>query len=186
MRLLTLVLVLMLPACSEALDNEPAKCSYSDASVVSQVAKGGEIVQYDSTRGPAKDGDERILREHLTLANGDDVTIEQSYCYMYNYTLTYHLASKKTPSSLVEILPFLDSLLSKSKAGKYLTEPFSEIVLESLSMQQKMLRVTFSQGLPSRFTSTSENVEYSIDYKPLDGNAKFSAEFKVYVGVGGL
>lgn len=185
MRLLA-IFVLMLPACSEALDIEPTKCSYSDETVVSQVTKGGEIIRYDSTRVPAEDGDERVLREHLTLANGDDVTIEQSYCYMYNYTLIYHLANKRTPSSLVETLPFIDSLLSKSKAGEYLTMPFSEIFLESLSMPQKMLRVPFSRGLPNRFTSTSENVEYSIDYIPLEGNAKFSAEFKVYVGVGGL
>lgn len=186
MRLLAFVLVFALPACSEALDNESDKCLYLDEMIVSKVAKGGKIIQYNAKRMPAKQGDERVLSEHLKLANGDDVTIEQSYCYMYNYTLVYHLKSEKTPASLVEILPTLDDLISKSYANEYLTLPFSEIVLESLSMPQKMLKESFSQGLLRRFASSSENVEYTLWYKPLEGDAKFSAEFKVYIGVGGL
>jgi hypothetical protein len=186
MKLFILTLVLMLPACSEALDNETAQCKYTDASIVSHVKKEGSIVQYDSTRMPAKEGDERVLKEHLALSNGDNVTIEQSYCYMYNYTLTYQLAGIKSPTSLVQILPFFDKIISKSNASQYLVQPFSEIVLDSLSMPQKMLKIPFSQGLPERFTSTSENVEYSIDYSPLKGDTRFSTVFKVYIGIGGL
>ncbi len=176
----------MLPVCSEALDNETAQCKYTDASIVSHVKKEGSIVQYDSTRMPAKEGDERVLKEHLTLSNGDHVTIEQSYCYMYNYTLTYQLAGKKSPTSLVQILPFLEKMISKSNVSQYLVQPFSEVVLDSLSMPQKMLTSPFSQGLPRRFTSTTENVEYSIEYWPLEGNTRFSAVFKVYIGIRGL
>jgi hypothetical protein len=186
MRWLVFITVFALPACSEAIDSVPAQCVYSDAMIVSKVAKGGQIVQYDAKRKTAKQGDESVLSEHLMLANGDDITIKQTYCYVYIYALTYHLSGKKKSSSLVEILPTLDDLISKSKAGEYLTQPFSEIILDSLTMKQKMLKIPFSQGLPARYTSRTEDVGYSIDYKPLENDKKFSAEFKVFIDAGGL
>lgn len=186
MKLLFLTVLLALSACSEALGREPVQCLYTDKTVESQVKQGGQISQYKSDRLAAKQGDERILREHLTLDNGDEVTIEYRYCYMLNYTLTYRLSGEKAPISLVKILPTLNDLILKSKVGRYLTQPFSEIVLESLSMPQKMLKEPFSLGLPSRFTSSEENVEYSFGYKDVEGGGKFSAEFEVYIGVGGL
>lgn len=186
MRWLAFIIVFALPACSEALDNEQSKCVYSDDVIVSKVTKGGQIVQYDAKRMPAKQGRERVLSEHLTLSNGDEITIEQSYCHMYHYMLTYYLSGEKKSSSLGEILPTLDDLISKSYAGGNLTQPYSESVLGTLTMQQKTLQMPFSQWLPGRFTSTSDNVEYSIHYKPLEKDKKFSAEFKVYISVGGL
>jgi hypothetical protein len=186
MRWLAFILAFTLPACSEALDNESDKCVYSDEMVVSKLERGGKVVQYDAKRMPAKQGRERVLSEHLRLSNGDEITIEQSYCDMYHYMLAYYLSGEKKPSSLGEILPTLDSLISKSYAGGYLTQSYSESVLGTLTMQQKTLQVPFSQWLPGRFTATSDNVEYSIHYKPLEKDKKFSAEFKVYISVGGL
>lgn len=179
-------MTLVLPACSEALDNEPDKCVYSDEMIVSKVSKGGKIAHYDAKRMPAKQGDEHVLSEHLTLANGDDISIDQSYCYVYRYNLMYYLSGEKKVTSLVDILPTLDDLISKSYAAEYLTLPFSEIVLDSLTMQQKMLKMPFTQGLPDRYTSTSEFVGYFIKYKPLEKDGKFSAEFRVHIDVGGL
>ena len=186
MRLLTFFLVFLLPASSEAFGNEPDKCAYSDEMVTSKIEKGGNIVQYNVKRTPPKQGDESALREHLTLANNDDISIVQSYCYVYRYDLKYRLSGKTKPTSLVEILPTLDDLISKSYAGGYLTEQFSEIVLDSLTMQQKMLKMPFTQELPDRYTSKSEFVGYFIDYKPLKNDKKYSAEFRVHIDVGGL
>jgi hypothetical protein len=186
MRLLAFIMAFALPACSVALDNEPDKCVYSDEMVVSKVAKGGRVVQYAAKQMPAKQGEEHVLSEHLKLANNDEISIVQSYCYVYRYDLKYHLSGEKGATSLVEILPTLDDLISKSYASEYLTEPLSEIVLESLTMQQKMLKVPFTQGLPSRYTSTSEFVGYFIEYKPLENDGNFSAEFRVHIDVGGL
>jgi hypothetical protein len=184
-RWLAFVLVFTLPACSEALDNESDKCIFSDEMVVSKVERGGKVVQYDAKRMPAKQGRERTLSEHIRLANNDDISIVQSYCYVYRYDLKYRLSGEKKPTSLVEILPVLDDLISKSYAADYLTQPFSEIVLDSLTMQQKMLKMPFTQGLPARYTSSSEFVGYFIDYKPLEKNKKYSAEFRVHIDVGG-
>jgi len=166
--------------------NDKRKCVYSDEMVVSKVSNGGKIEHYDAKRAPAKQGDERVLTEHLTLANSDDVSIVQSYCYVYRYDLRYRLSGEKTLTSLVDVLPVFDDLIYKSYAHDYLTRPLSEIVLDSLSMQQKMLKMPFSQGLPNRYTSTSEFVEYFIEYNPLEEDEKFSAEFRVHIDVGGL
>jgi hypothetical protein len=185
MRILAFIMALSLPACSEAIDSVPAQCVYSDAMIVSKVAKGGKIVQYDAKRMPAKQGRERTLSEHIRLANNDDISIVQSYCYVYRYDLKYRLSGEKKPTSLVEILPNLDHLISKSYAADYLTQPFSEIVLDSLTMQQKMLKMPFTQGLPDRYTSSSEFVGYFIDYNPIEKNKKYSAEFRVHIDVGG-
>jgi hypothetical protein len=120
------------------------------------------------------------------LANGDEISVVQSYCYVYGYDLKYHLSGEKSATSLVKILPTLDDLISRSYASEYLTEPLSEIVLESLTMQQKMLKMPFTQGLSNRYTSTSEFVGYFIEYKPLEKDKKFSAEIRVHIDVGGL
>lgn len=186
MRWLAFIMVFALPACSEALDNEADKCVYSDDIIVSTVSESGKIADYDAKRMPAKQGRERVLSEHLVLANGDDISIEQSYCYVYRYDLMYYLSGEKKVTSLVDILPTLNDLISKSYAAGYLTRPLSEIILDSLTMQQKMLKVSFTQGLPDSYTSTSEFVSYFIEYKPLDKDEKFSAEFRVHIDVGGM
>jgi hypothetical protein len=185
-RWLAFILTFTLPAYSEAIDSVPAQCVYSDEMVVSKVDRGGTVVQYDAKRIPAKQGRESTLSEHIRLANNDDISIVQSYCYVYRYDLKYLLSDEVKPTSLVEILPILDDLISKSYAADYLAQPFSEIVLDSLTMQQKMLKMPFTQGLLDRYTSSSEFVGYFIDYKPLEKNKKYSAEFRVHIDVGGL
>jgi hypothetical protein len=184
-RAILFCVILLLSGCSEASNSEPRQCVYNDDMIFSEVQKGGKVKKYSAKRYDAEQGDERVFREELIGVNGDRIVIEQSYCHMYNYTLTYLLLGDKKPTSLVESLPVLDDLIAKAKAHEALTLSFSEIVLESLSMSQKMLKEPFSLGLPPQFTSTTESVEYSFDYRPIE-NSEYGAEFKIYIGVGGL
>ena len=185
MKYFLLLIFLFISACSKADINKHEPCNYTDEMVTSAITQEGNISNYSAERKSAEQGAEHVLKELITLHNGDAITIEHSYCYMYNYSLTYQVAGKIKLTSLVEALPMFDHLMSQSHAGSYLTEAFSEILLESLSMPQKMLKAPFSIGLPNSFTSSKENVEYSFEYHPIN-ETNFGGEFTIYIGVGGL
>jgi len=196
MKNILFILVIFFSACSKATEknqppeNQSAKsdssenCNYNDSTTYSSLAEGGDITKYKKESYADDSSGESGLKEHLLFSNGDKVTIEHSYCYMYNYTLKYVISGDKKPSSLVESLPKIERLIGKSKAADALKHPFAEIVLETLSMQQKMLKMPFSVGLPSRYTTTSDNVEYEIEYRVPEGTSN-GAEFEIYIGIGG-
>ncbi len=168
-------------ACAQ--DTDVLSCAYTTKVIYHLPALGG-ATYLSEVKGTDPDSQEETVTHTIQFSNGDTATLEQKYCSMYNFQLSYKL-KKLDKRNFEQSLDNIDKLIRSVKQDYKLKAPLKDVV--NMTMNQKNLSINsaFSYDLPAQAVKSSEYVEHNISFTPRKDNEPYDAKVEFYFALGG-
>jgi hypothetical protein len=158
-------------------------CDYS-SSVIAHLSALDNASTISEVTGIDPDSHEKTITHSFKFDNGDMATIEQKYCSMYNFQLSYKI-KKLNKDNFNQSLINIDNLIHSVQQDYHLKAPLNVIINMTMNQKKLTLNSTFSYDIPPQAVSSTELVENSISFHPLKENDTYNAEIEFYFGLGG-
>lgn len=157
-------------------------CSYPHA-VITAIAPIDNASVLPGVKGTDPSSLEHTVIHTIEYKNGDIAVLEQKYCSMYNFEVTYRI-KQLTQKSFTEALSNIDQLIPKVKQDYRLVAPLDMIVDREMNEHQLSIESAFTRGLPQMAARSDNSVEHFIRFQPATGDSEATLTF--YFGLGGL
>jgi hypothetical protein len=168
-------------ACAQ--DADGLSCAY--AKKVTYHLPTSEIATYLSeTKGVDPDSQEETITHTIQYANGDTAILEQKFCSMYNFQLSYKI-KKLNRTNFEHSLNNIDKLIRGVQQDYMLKAPLKDVVDMTMNQRGLSINAAFSYDLPAQVAKSSDHVEHTISFAPHENNGAFGAEVEFYFGLGG-
>ncbi|HEY7773255.1 MAG TPA: hypothetical protein VIC26_08730 [Marinagarivorans sp.] len=154
---------LPLSACAASNDINLPDCSYSQK-VVSSIApvENAKVISEIESRDP--DSFEKVSTHIVEFSNGDIARIEQKYCLMYNFEVSYQL-KKNSPNGFITALNRIELLINKTQQDYRLKAPLSKIVDRMMNENNESTESPFEHTLPVKAASSDQYFQHFISYR---------------------
>lgn len=168
-------------ACAQSAP--PPSCTYSPK-VISHFPppENGEVLS--EIMGVDPDSQEKTITHTFQYTNGDTATIEQKYCSMYNLHISYNIKTLDD-NNFDRSLSAIGNIIRDAQQDYQLKAPLQAIVDMTMNQKKLSINAAYEYDLPYQSVKSSENVEHSISFKPLEGDEPFEGNVTFYVGLGG-
>ncbi|PKM45693.1 MAG: hypothetical protein CVV05_05375 [Gammaproteobacteria bacterium HGW-Gammaproteobacteria-1] len=168
-------------ACAQ--DTAGLNCAYAEK-VTYHLPALENATYLSEAKGVDPDSQEETITHTIQYANGDTAILEQKYCSMYNFQLSYKI-KKLNRTNFEHSLNNIDKLIRDVQQDYKLKAPLKDVV--DMTMNQRGLSIdsAFSYDLPAQAAKSSERVEQTISFAPHGRNGSFDAEIEFYFGLGG-
>ena len=176
----TLLAILNVACAQHASD---LKCAYA-GKVVYHLPVLDNAKYLREVKGIDPDSQEETVTHTIQFANGDTATLEQKYCSMYNFQLSYEI-KKLNKQNFEYCLVNIDKLIRSVQQDYQLKAPLKDVV--DMAMNQRSLSIdsAFSYDLPAQVVKSHEYVENTISFTPHKANETAGAKVEFYFGIGG-
>lgn len=176
------MLSLLLSNTANAQTAQAKDCSYPHA-VITAIAPIDNASVLSDVEGTDPSSLEHTVTHTIEYKNGDIAVLEQKYCSMYNFEVTYRI-KQLTEQSFTAALKNIDQLIPKVKQDYRLVAPLDMIVNREMNEYKLSIESTFTRGLPQMAARSDNSVEHFIRFQPATGDSQ--AFLSYYFGLGGL
>ena len=179
-----MLLLLPISACSaQPVQTAQAKdCSYPHA-VITLIAPIDNASVLTGVKGSDPSSLEHTITHTIEYKNGDTAVLEQKYCSMYNFGVTYRI-KQLTKLSFTAALSNIGQLIPKVKQDYRLIAPLNMIVNREMNEHQLSIESAFTRGLPQMTARSDNSIEHFIRFQPATNDNQATLTF--YFGLGGL
>ena len=176
--------LLPINACSaQPVQTAQAKdCSYPHA-VITSIDSIDNASVLPEVKGSAPSSLEHTVTHTIEYKNGDIAVLEQKYCSMYNFEVTYRI-KQLTKQSFTAALSNIGQLIPKVQQDYRLIAPLDMIVDREMNEHQLSIESAFTRGLPQMAARSDNSVEHFIRFQPATSGNPTTLTF--YFGLGGL
>lgn len=157
-------------------------CSYPHA-VINSIAPIDNASVLPGVKGTDPSSLEHTVTHTIEYKNGDVAVLEQKYCSMYNFEVTYRI-KHLTDKSFLAALKNIDQIIPKVEQDYRLVAPLDMVVDREMNEHQLSIESTFTRGLPQMAARSDNSVEHSIRFQPATPDNQATLTF--YFGLGGL
>lgn len=177
---LTVLLTIVNVACGQS--NDPHGCIYA-AKVKYHLPALDNASYLSEVKGVDRYGEETITYG-IQFADGDQATLEQKFCEMYNFEVSYKI-KKLNMKNFKNSLDNIEKLIRSVQQDYKLKHALRDIVEMTMNERNLSISSAFKYGLPLQSVNSSESVEHSISFSPRKDKEPFDAEVIFYFGLGG-
>ncbi len=178
---LHLTLSLLLINSCTAQTTQTQDCSYAHTVLASIDQIDGASIS-SSEKGIDPSSSENVVTHNIEYRNGDIATIEQKYCSMYNFEVTYQI-KQLTKESFTAALNNIDRLIPKVEQDYRLVAPLEMIIVREMSEHQLSIESEFTRGLPEMAARSNSSFEHFLRFQPATNDS--AAKVTFYFGIGG-
>jgi len=178
----TLILLTAFNVAS-AQDAEGLSCAYAKK-VAYHLPTFENATYIGETKGVDPDSQEETITHTIQYANGDTAILEQKFCSMYNFQLSYKI-KKLNRTNFEHSLNNIDKLIRGVQQDYMLKAPLKDVVDMTMNQRGLSINAAFSYDLPAQVAKSSDHVEHTISFAPHENNGAFGAEVEFYFGLGG-
>ena len=175
-----ILLVIANVACGQ--NNDAQKCAYA-TKVKYHLPAVDNATYLSEVKGIDRYG-ENTITYSIQFTDGDQATLEQKYCEMYNFEVTYKI-KKLNRQNFKHSLDNIEKLIRSVQQDYKLKHALRDIVEMTMNERNLSINSAFKYGLPLQAVNSSEYVEHSISFTPHKDKEAFDAEVIFYFGLGG-
>lgn len=176
-KLYLILLLLPINACiAQPIQTDQTNdCSYPHA-VITVIAPINNASVVSDGKGADPSSLEHTVTHTIEYKNGDIAVLEQKYCSMYNFEVTYRI-KQLTEKSFSAALSNIDQLIPKVKQDYRLVAPLDMIVNREMNEHQLSIESAFTRGLPQMAARSDNSVEHFIRFQPATGDSEATLTF---------
>lgn len=157
-------------------------CSYPHA-VITSIAPIDNASVLPGVKGSDPSSLEHTVTHTIEYKNGDVAVLEQKYCSMYNFEVTYRI-KQLTKQSFTAALSNIGQLIPKVQQDYRLIAPLDMIVDREMNEHQLSIESAFTRGIPQMAARSDNTVEHFIRFQPATSDNQTTLTF--YFGLGAL
>lgn len=130
--------------------------------------------------------EELVTTEFLVFPNGDQATVEQKYCDMYNLEISYLIKNIIDSKQNQIALGNIEKILSTLKPSVKYKKTLNAIIEDTIAQYKIDTSKGFSFGLSADNISVNDSAEHQISLTPIKDSNLYSATYNYYIGIGGM